>query len=74
MIAKGEEAFQRVCGSADHTPNDPANHFDDFSSHHTGGAQFCQADGSVRFISENIDKGVYRSLATINGGEVIGEY
>ena len=74
MIAEGEEAFQRVCGSADHVPNDPATHFDDFSSHHTGGAQFCLGDGSVRFISENIDKGVFQSLATIQGSEVIGEF
>jgi prepilin-type N-terminal cleavage/methylation domain-containing protein len=74
MIAEGEEAFQRVCGSADHTPNDPHHHFDDFSSHHTGGAQFCLGDGSVRFISENIDRGTYQSLATIQGGEVVGEF
>jgi prepilin-type N-terminal cleavage/methylation domain-containing protein len=74
MIAEGEEAFQRVCGSADHVPNAPERHFDDFSSHHTGGAQFCLGDGSVRFISENIDKRVYQSLATIQGGEVVGEF
>lgn len=74
MIAEGEEAFQRVCGSADHVPNDPLHHFDDFSSNHTGGAQFCLADGSVRFISENIDHGVYQSLSTIQGGEVVGEF
>ena len=74
MIAEGEEAFQRVCGSADHTPNHPDTHFDDFSSAHTGGAQFCLGDGSVRFISENIDTGVYQSLATIQGGEVVGEF
>jgi hypothetical protein len=74
MVAEGEEAFQRVCGSADHVPNDPHHHFDDFSSNHTGGAQFCLADGSVRFISENINQGVYQSLATIQGGEVVGEF
>ncbi len=74
MIAEGEEAFQRVCGSADHTPNHPSSHFDDFSSAHTGGVQFCLGDGSVRFISENIDTGVYQSLATIQGGEVVGEF
>ena len=73
MVAEAEEAFQRVCGSADHTPNHPATHFDDFSSNHVGGAQFCQADGSVRFISENIDGGVYQALATIQGGEVAAE-
>ena len=74
MIAEGEEAFQRVCGSSDHVPNDPATHFDDFSSHHVGGAQFCLGDGSVRFISENIDHRLYQSLATIQGGEVTGEF
>lgn len=74
MIAEGEEAFQRVCGSADHVPNHPSAHFDDFSSHHVGGAQFCLGDGSVRFISENIDGGVYQSLATIQGGETVGEF
>lgn len=72
MIAEGEEAFQRVCGSADHPPNSPAIHFDDFSSQHVGRAQFCLGHGSVRFISENIDRGVYQSLATIHG-EVVGE-
>lgn len=59
MIAEGEESIQRVCGSADHVPNHPASHFDDFDSHHVGGAQFCLGDGSVHFISENIDGGVY---------------
>ena len=74
MVPEGEEAFQRVCGAADHTPNHPNNHFDDFSSPHTGGSQFCLGDGSVRFISENIDGGVYRGLATIQGGETTGEF
>jgi prepilin-type N-terminal cleavage/methylation domain-containing protein len=74
MIAEAEEAFQRTCGSADHRPNHPDQHFDDFSSHHVGGAQFLQADGSVRFVSENIDTGVYQYLASIQGGELIGEY
>ena len=74
MVAEGEEAFQRILGSADHVPNDPHSHFDDFSSNHTGGAQFVLGDGSVRFISENIDGGLYQSLATIQGGEVVGEF
>ena len=74
MVAEGEEAFQRILGSADHVPNDPAAHFDDFSSHHEGGSQFLLGDGSVHFISENIDKGVYQSLATIQGNEVVSEF
>ena len=34
-----------------------------FGSYHIGGAQYTLADGSVRFISENIDLGVYRLWA-----------
>ena len=40
-------------------------------SFHTGGAQFCLADGSAHFISENIDPLVYKALVTRAGGENI---
>ena len=74
MVAEGEEAFQRILGSADHVPNHPSSHLDDFSSHHTGGAMFCMSDGSVKFITENIDHGLYQALATVRGDEVVGEF
>ena len=45
-----------------------------FSSLHIGGAHFALCDGSSRFISQNIGLDVYRNLATIQGGEVIGEF
>ncbi len=37
-----------------------------FGSHHTGGAQFCLGDGSVRFLNENINLSIYRTLGAIN--------
>jgi prepilin-type N-terminal cleavage/methylation domain-containing protein/prepilin-type processing-associated H-X9-DG protein len=43
-----------------------------FGSRHTGGAQFGMADGSVRFISENVDLRVYSALGTRDGGEAVG--
>lgn len=45
-----------------------------FASRHTGGGHFLLVDGSVRFISENISRDVYRNAATIQGAEVIGEF
>ena len=45
-----------------------------FGSWHTGGAHFTMADGSVRFISENIDLNLYRGLGSVKGGEVSGEF
>ncbi|MDG2129507.1 MAG: DUF1559 domain-containing protein [Fuerstiella sp.] len=74
MVAEGAEAFQRIPGSADHVPNDRIAHFDNFSSRHVGSAQFTPEDSSARFISENIGQGRYRSLATIQGGETVGEF
>ncbi len=41
-----------------------------FHSRHVGGAHFAMCDGSVKFISDNIDTNQYRSLATIQNGEV----
>jgi len=44
-------------------------HQNGFRSSHPFGLQFCFADGSVHFIREDIQLGVYRALATIAGGE-----
>ena len=44
------------------------------SSFHVGGAHHLLADGSVRFISQNLNVLTYDGLATRNGGEVLGEF
>lgn len=58
-------------------------------SKHTGGAQVLMFDGSVRFVSENLDTGdltqavptggkspygIWGALGTLSGGEVLGEF
>lgn len=45
-----------------------------YSSSHTGGAQFLLADGSVHFLSENIDVNLFEYLGERADGEVIGEF
>ena len=44
------------------------------TSRHTGGSQFCMADGSVRFVSSNIDQGTYQAIGSAAGREVVGEF
>jgi prepilin-type N-terminal cleavage/methylation domain-containing protein/prepilin-type processing-associated H-X9-DG protein len=68
-------------------PSDTPNNSIHFNSHHPGGAQFLMADGSVHFLSYNIDfatpnptatppipPGTFQRLGTRAGGEVIGEF
>jgi prepilin-type N-terminal cleavage/methylation domain-containing protein/prepilin-type processing-associated H-X9-DG protein len=75
----GYGAF-RTCGISpnaaqpDGTPFPPEwagwpNYFG-LSSRHVGGVQIAYADGSVHFVSDNIDFGIYRAMATIKGGEI----
>jgi prepilin-type N-terminal cleavage/methylation domain-containing protein/prepilin-type processing-associated H-X9-DG protein len=43
-------------------------------SYHSGGCHALLADGSVRFVSENIAVNIHRSINSIAGGEVFGEW
>lgn len=42
-----------------------------FGSYHVGGAQFTLADGSTRFVSENIDLELWQALGSRQGREVV---
>jgi prepilin-type N-terminal cleavage/methylation domain-containing protein len=45
-----------------------------FGSWHEGGAFFTLGDGSVRFISENVDLTLYKAISTKQGSEPVGEF
>lgn len=45
-----------------------------FSSWHTGGAQVVLGDGTVRFISENVDPTVFTNMMRHSDGETLGEF
>jgi len=45
-----------------------------FKSRHTGGAQFVMADGTVKFLSENINWETYQRLGGRRDGRVISEF
>lgn len=43
-------------------------------SFHTGGAHVLLGDGAVRFLSDNIDAALHRSLSSKNGSEAVSEF
>jgi len=45
-----------------------------FMSRHQGGGHFLMGDGSVRFVSDNINLALYRALGSIQSGESTGEF
>ena len=81
-VRRNEFASDQVtdCSSG----NEINSGYSSFSSYHGGGAHFVIADGSVRFLSENIDSkagtvmkgkfkgvGVFQALSSRNGGEIV---
>ena len=41
---------------------------------HTGGVNVCMADGSGRFISNNISQLTYVQLCSTRDGQIVGEF
>lgn len=54
-------------------PFDPENPLDGLGNAHPGGFNVLFCDGSVRFISETIDREVFRRMATIADGKPLGD-
>ena len=52
----------------------PANHVGGFGSYHAGGAHFAIGDGSVRFISENIEPDMFKSLGNRADGRIVDDF
>ncbi|MGB4737250.1 MAG: DUF1559 domain-containing protein, partial [Fuerstiella sp.] len=57
-----------------HSINFPTFHVGQMFSEHVGGGQVCLGDGSVRFISENINLFLWAELSSMNEGEVVGGF
>ena len=66
-------------------PNDPVlpdnchmknnwNTSQGFKSQHVGGAHFVLCDGSVRFLSQNLDYATYQKLGDRRDGQTVGEF
>ncbi len=45
-----------------------------FGSRHPGGAVFCLADASVRFVNETVELQTYQALATRGLGDLVGDF
>ena len=53
-------------------PGATNSYVNQFSSQHTGGANFLFADGHVAFLRTSIDYTTYKALSTRAGGEAVG--
>lgn len=57
-----------------HPVNFPTFHVGQMYSEHTGGGNVCMGDGSVRFLSQNIDLIRFAELSSMNEGETVGDF
>lgn len=60
--------------NASYYPNDRRQYAWGYGSGHAGGTHVVLADGSVRFLSENMDVLTFWRLTYIHDGDVVGEF
>jgi prepilin-type N-terminal cleavage/methylation domain-containing protein len=58
-------------GKPNPAPLNTTSSLSNYRSNHPGGGLFLLCDGSVQFLSENIDMSIYTGLSTIQGGEAV---
>jgi prepilin-type N-terminal cleavage/methylation domain-containing protein len=58
-------------GKPNPAPLNTTSSLSNFRSDHPGGGLFLLCDGSVQFLSENLDMSIYTGLSTIQGGETV---
>jgi prepilin-type N-terminal cleavage/methylation domain-containing protein/prepilin-type processing-associated H-X9-DG protein len=66
---QGDPTLANNCHRADNW-----NTSQGFKSEHTGGAHFLMGDGSVQFLSENLDYHTYQSLGDRRDGQAVGAF
>ncbi len=64
----------RGLGNGQDTEEDDPAAVGGFSSYHTGGGHFGMGDGSVRFLSQNINPLVFTHLGNRHDGEMVGDF
>ncbi len=74
VFPKAKSPFGRILGTSDQELNAKAKNATGYGSAHKGGAHFTLLDGSVRFISSDLDKKVFQALTTRAGGEVVDDF
>ncbi len=69
---EGEEHDHEGEGAI-HPPNDPHGYVDQMASEHPGGCHVLLGDGSVRFISQEIEPYLWSAMSTRAGNEIVTE-
>ena len=63
------------CGNLSAISDTPGEHaIISARSRHTGGVNVTMVDGSVRYVSDNVDRAVWRGVGSRNGSEVVTDF